>query len=183
MKCVDVEVKSLLRHIFQRNVSSNFGENKRLRHVILGSKLRVKHIATKTQMICRFCQIHRTSQAHTFQSCVCEPPDLQLPCQQHLGTLHECFQLVSERARERLVVGRQTTAFVVSCDTAERFPVASSLHVLQSSLHFLQSSETAHPIDAGSTAARLVHGHAAKSHSVGCSLEHFRATRKSNFQI
>ena len=55
-------------------------------------------------------------------------------------------------ARETVVVGRQKTAFVVSCDTAERFPLTSFLH-------FLQSPATAHPIDAGSTVARLVHGH------------------------
>ena len=48
-------------------------------------------------------------------------------------------QLVSERAQERVVVGRQTTAFVLSCDTAERSPLISCLY-------FLQSSETAHPM-------------------------------------
>ena len=31
----------------------------------------------------------------------------------------------------------------------------------------MQSSDTAHPIDAGSTVTRLVHGHAAESQSVG----------------
>ena len=37
------------------------------------------------------------------------------------------------------MVGRQTTAFVLSCDTAERSPLISCLY-------FLQSSETAHPM-------------------------------------
>ena len=79
------------------------------------------------------------------------PPDLQLLCQQHLGTLRECLQLVSEWARERVAVARQTTAFVVSSETGEGPPLTSSLH-------FLQCSENAHPIDASSTLTRLVHG-------------------------
>ena len=44
-------------------------------------------------------QIHRTCQANTNQSGVCAPLDLQLLCQQYLGTMRECFHLVSERAR------------------------------------------------------------------------------------
>ena len=50
----------------------------------------------------------------------------------------------------RVAVGRQTSDFVVSKETAESSPLTSSLH-------FLQSSETAHPIDAGSTVTCLVH--------------------------
>ena len=143
--------------------------NKGLCHVLPGTKFRVRaHIATfnPTDLwLSSGSQIHRTRQFYTFQSCVCEPPDSQLLCQQYLGTLRECFQLVSEWARERLAVGRQTIAFVISCHTAERCPLTSSLH-------FLQSSETAHPIDAGSSVARLVHSHAVESQSVGCSLEY-----------
>ena len=58
----------------------------------------------------------------------------------------EYFQLVSERGRERVVVGRQATVHVVSRDRAD------------SSSHSLQSSETLYPIDAGSTVTCLVHG-------------------------
>ena len=94
------------------------------------------------------CLIHRRRKP-SFKSCFCEPPDLQSPCSQYLGTLRECFQLVSEWARERVVVGLQTISVVVFCDTAERFSLTSSLH-------FLLSSETAHPIDAGSTVTRSV---------------------------
>ena len=65
----------------------------------------------------------------------------------------------------RVVVGRQTTAFVLSCDTAESVPLTSSLN-------FLQSSETVLPIDAGCTVARLVHSHAVESQTVGRSLEY-----------
>ena len=79
------------------------------------------------------------------------PPDLQLLCQQHLGTLRECLQLVSEWARERVVLARQTTAFFESSETGAGPPLTSSLH-------FLQRSENAHPTDAGSTLTRLVHG-------------------------
>ena len=50
-----------------------------------------------------------------------------------------------------MVVGRQATALVVSCDTAETSPLAQFLNLLQ-------SSETPHPIDAGSTVTCLVHG-------------------------
>ena len=97
---------------------------------------------------------HRTRQANTFLSCVCEPPDL---CQQYIGTFGECFQLVSERTRER------------EWQTAARRLHLSYLVTLQKSYsHFLQSSEILYPIDAGSTVTRLVH-----SQSVGCSLEHF----------
>ena len=45
-------------------------------------------------------QIHQTRQTNTFQSCVCEPLDLQSLCQQYLSTSRECFQLFSERAKE-----------------------------------------------------------------------------------
>ena len=107
--CVVVEVKAFLRHILQR-------------------KPFVEHTATQTQMIRRFCQEARSTehrQACTFQSYVCEPSDLQSPHQQYLGTSCECFQLVSERAKERVAVGRKTTALGVSCDTAESLPLAS----------------------------------------------------------
>ena len=80
------------------------------------------------------------------------------------GTSHECLQLVLEKAPERVVVGRKTVAYVVSCDNVKCFPMTSSLH-------FLQSSETAHPIDDGSTVTCLVHRHAAESQRVGCRLE------------
>ena len=105
-----------------------------------------RHADTSDLSLLSRSQIHRTSQACTFQSYVCEPPDLQLPRQRDLGTLRWCSQLVSEWAQERVVVDRQTTVLVVSCATAGRLPLISSLH-------FLQSSETAHPIDAGSTMA------------------------------
>ena len=67
----------------------------------------------------RFCQESRSTErvkqklsSHAFVSrWTC-----QSLCQQYLDTPRECFQLVSERARERVVVGRQATAFVVSCD-------------------------------------------------------------------
>ena len=58
-------------------------ENKWLCHVIPGSKLRVEGMASQTQVIRRFCQV-----------------DSQPSHQQCLGTLRECFQLVSERERE-----------------------------------------------------------------------------------
>ena len=63
----------------------------------------------------------------------------QFLCPRYLDTLRVYFQLASEWARERVVVGRQTSAFVVSCDVAE----SSSL---TASLHCLQSSKTAHSI-------------------------------------
>ena len=132
---------------------SNSGENKRLCYVIPGTKRRVEHRATpdpNDSSLLSGSQIHRTRQSYTFQSCVCEPLDLQSLYPQYLA-LRECFQLVSERARERVAVGRRAAAFVVSCDTAERSPLTSSLH-------FLQSSETAHPTDESqSVASRLEH--------------------------
>ena len=101
-RCVVVAVKSLLRHISGGDVLSNPGENKGLCHVIPGTKLCVEHTATQTLLICRIRQEARSTEHinhNTFQSCVCEPPDLQLLCQQYLGTLRECFQFVSELAR------------------------------------------------------------------------------------
>ena len=72
--------------------------------------------------------------------------DSQSPCQQSLGMSRECFRLVSEREKEIVVVGRQATAHIVSCDSAESY------------LHFLHSSDTSCPIDAGPTVMCLVHG-------------------------
>ena len=95
-------------------------------------------------------QVHRTRRATTFQSCACELMDVQSRCQQFLGTLRECFQLVSERAWEKAVVGRQAIAHVVSCDTAESSPLTSSWHLFQ-------SSDTSYPIDADSSLTS-VHG-------------------------
>ena len=57
-----MEVKSLLRHVL-----SNSGEKKRFCYVILGSKLRVEHIAAHTQMIRRFCKEVRSTE-HVYQS-------------------------------------------------------------------------------------------------------------------
>ena len=71
-------------------------------HVIPGSKLRVKHKPTQNTndvSLLPRSQIHRTRQVCAFQSCVCELPDSQSADQQHIGTLRECFQLVSQRAR------------------------------------------------------------------------------------
>ena len=50
-------------------------------------------------------------------------------------------------------MGRQTTAFVLSFDTAEGLPLTSSVD-------FSQRSETAHLIDVGSTVLCLVRGQA-----------------------
>ena len=106
-------------------------------HVILGTKFRVGHVATQTLLMCCFCQEARYT----------EHVNHQLPRQ-----LARCV-IVSSLSRSgrgrRVVVGRQTTAFAVSCDTPER-------PHLNSSLHLPQSSGTAHSIDAGSTLTRLV---------------------------
>ena len=80
--------------------------------------------------------------------------------------LRVCFQPVSEQASEKVAVDRHATALVVSCDTAASSPLTSFLH-------FFQSCDTSYLIDAGSTVTRLVHGPAAESQNVGCSLEHF----------
>ena len=152
------------------HVLSSSGQNKEHCHVIPGTKRGVEQRATQT--LSPRNQIHRTRRSIDkniiyFSSHTCVSRRIvQMPCQQYLGTLRECFHLVWEWAREReWSIGRKTTAFVVSFDTGERHPLTSSLH-------FLQSSETAHPIEAGSTVTRLVHGK-----SVGCRLEHFCSCR------
>ena len=68
------------------------------------------------------------------------------------------------------MVGGQTTAFVASCDTAESSPLTSFLN-------FLQSSEPAHPTDAGPTVTRLVHGPAAEPQRTSCCVEHLCCCR------
>ena len=72
---------------------SNSGENKGLCHVIPGAKFRVEQSGTQTQLICGFRQETRSTEhvKHLLSSRL---------CQQYLGTLDECFQLVSARARE-----------------------------------------------------------------------------------
>ena len=58
-RCVVVEVT-----FFRGDFLSNSCENNGFRHVIPGSKLRVEHVATQTQMIRCFCQdAHRMRQS------------------------------------------------------------------------------------------------------------------------
>ena len=118
-------------------------------------------MATQTQMISRLCQEARSTEnvkhklsSHAFVS--------RRTCSRLVNNSSTRCASVSSLS---LVVGRQTTAFVESSDYAERCPLTSSLH-------FLQSSETAQPIDAG-----LVQSHAAESQSVGCSLEQLQGNR------
>ena len=146
-----------------RNVLSNPGKNKEHCPVIPGTDLGVEQTATQTQMTCCCWETRSTEHVkRTPGHPLFELMDPQSTNQQSLGKLRECFQLVSERARERVVVGRKTTAFIVPCDTVERLPLTSFLH-------FLQSWETAHPIDAGSSGT----SHAAESQSVCCTFEHY----------
>ena len=110
------------------------------------TKFRVEHIATQTQLICGFRQEARSTEhvklilsIHAFarrQICSCFVNNT---------SLRECVQLASELPRERVVDGRQATAHVVSCDTAESYT------------NFLQSSEILYGIDAGSTVMGPTH--------------------------
>ena len=71
-KCVVVDVKALLRHIFQRDDLSNPGENSGLCHVTLGTKFRVEHMATQTLVICGFRQ--EVVSRHTWAQTLCRAP-------------------------------------------------------------------------------------------------------------
>ena len=115
------------------DVLSNSGENKWLCEVILVTNLRDDHIATQTQA--------------AFAKKPDPPLDLKSLCPRHLGTKRDCFQFVSERARERVV---PPTSCLISC------------RVLKT-----------RTLDAGSNVACLAQSKAAESHSVGCCLEQF----------
>ena len=132
-------------------------------------------MATQSQMILRFPQPSPPKTSSPFVQIIRLRTDGS-PHQQYLNKLRECFQLVSERERERVVVDGKTIAFVVSCDIAERFPLSSFLH-------FLQSAEIAHPVDAGPTVTRLVHGHAAEPRRNGRCVEHICCCKVIKFQI
>ena len=78
----------------------------------------------------------------------------------NLDTLRGCFQLVLERARERVVAGCQIAALVVSHDS-ECFPLTSCLICCESSEH-------TQPNAAGPTVTCLVLGPAGEIQRVGC---------------
>ena len=85
--------------------------------------------------------------------------DSQSSYLQSLETSRECFQLVSERERAWVTVDLQTTTFVVSFDTAERFSLISFSN-------FLHSSESARPIDTDSSVTCLTYGDIAECQKV-----------------
>ena len=112
-------------------------------------------------MIRNFCQKAGSTKdvEHTRLSSVCELVDSQSSYQQCLGTSRKYFQLVSEREGEWVVVGPQTTTFVVSFDTTESFSLVSFLN-------FLHSSASARPIDADSSVTCLTYGDIAECQKV-----------------
>ena len=102
--------------------------------------------------------------------------DVDRPTKQYASARRVCFQLVSEREKERVAVVRQTIAFVVHCNTAESSPLTSFLN-------FLQRSEPALPIDAGPTVTGLGHGHAAEPRETVAVLNMLAPAGESKFQI
>ena len=70
-------------------------------------------------------QIHRTRRAYTIQTYVCEPQDLQLPCQHHFGTLRECCRrfrhLRPEGARSFLQISRTSQDRLDNSDVLRGF--------------------------------------------------------------
>ena len=138
--------------VSSRDVLSNSGENKGLCDVIPGPNFVSSTKRRKPNRIGAFVRktlppktSSRNFRSHAFasrQMCSCFVTSTSARC--------ASVQLVSEWVRQRVAVGRQTTAVVESCDTPERLQLITSLH-------FLRGSDTAHLIDAGSTVARLVH--------------------------
>ena len=98
-KCVVVEVKSSLLHIFPRKRFVEFWteQDSSSRHTWDQTFCRAPGHANPNdlQLLPRN-QNHSKRHANMSQSCVCAPLDHQSLCQQYLGTLRECFQLVSE---------------------------------------------------------------------------------------
>ena len=105
---------------------SNSGENKGLRHVIPGTEFRVEHTETQTQMICRFCQEARSTEHvnHILSGHACVS---HRTCSRLINNASARY---SERARERVVDGCQTTAIVVS-NGNECSPLTSRSNFLQ----------------------------------------------------
>ena len=93
--------------------------------VISGTKLRVEHIATQTHMILSFLtgiQIHRTRQAFSVLS------------RHAFVSWRTCTSFVSERARERMVVGCQPVVhFQMSLGVGRSDKTVSLLGILHGS--------------------------------------------------
>ena len=112
---------------------SQSGENKGLCHVIPGSKLRVEHTATQSQMIRGLCQEARSTE--------------------HVKHILTCPASASSRTCSYFAAGKGESGCRPPCDSSCRTLVIQ----LISCLHFLWSPETSHSIDAGHTVKRLVY--------------------------
>ena len=162
-----MEVKSFLRHVFQRR--------RPVRNLVrtkgfVTSYLDLKFVSiTLLQMIRRFCQDAKSTEhvEHILSSHPLVSSWIRNRPTNNASPRRTSVSSLFRSVRERVVVGSQTTAFVVSCDTAGSSPLTSILN-------FLQRSKSTHRIDASATVTCLVHGHVAESHRVGCCFEYVR---------